>query len=212
MTSASRTVARTASSILLESEAMLDARSRRSVVPAGSVTSRYTGTALPGALASSPAAAADSSASADEASPVPPPQAAHAAVKTITASHLCRSFTRPPCVQVRLKADTTPPETEPSDRARIRCAKACARLIGQRYCQIAAVRGCLGSLGCRGCWGAFRVPTAENSPAGCPDSPRPRAPARSEEHTSELQSQSNLVCRLLLEKKNPPSRTSTTRC
>src|SRR2546430_12396629 len=28
-----------------------------------------------------------------------------------------------------------------------------------------------------------------------------RAPSRSEEHTSELQSQSNLVCRLLLEKK-----------
>src|SRR2546427_2098852 len=35
--------------------------------------------------------------------------------------------------------------------------------------------------------------------------PRPASPARggprSEEHTSELQSQSNLVCRLLLEKK-----------
>src|SRR2546430_7558851 len=30
-------------------------------------------------------------------------------------------------------------------------------------------------------------------------------PLRSEEHTSELQSQSNLVCRLLLEKKNTPS-------
>src|SRR2546430_4383311 len=30
----------------------------------------------------------------------------------------------------------------------------------------------------------------------------PRRPFRSEEHTSELQSQSNLVCRLLLEKKN----------
>src|SRR5688572_32317816 len=29
----------------------------------------------------------------------------------------------------------------------------------------------------------------------------PTIPARSEEHTSELQSQSNLVCRLLLEKK-----------
>src|SRR5688572_31357729 len=29
----------------------------------------------------------------------------------------------------------------------------------------------------------------------------PDAPDRSEEHTSELQSQSNLVCRLLLEKK-----------
>src|SRR2546430_4806233 len=30
---------------------------------------------------------------------------------------------------------------------------------------------------------------------------RPRGLVRSEEHTSELQSQSNLVCRLLLEKK-----------
>src|SRR2546430_9927171 len=30
---------------------------------------------------------------------------------------------------------------------------------------------------------------------------RAAAPSRSEEHTSELQSQSNLVCRLLLEKK-----------
>src|SRR5256885_7339245 len=30
------------------------------------------------------------------------------------------------------------------------------------------------------------------------------APARSEEHTSELQSPCNLVCRLLLEKKNCP--------
>src|SRR2546430_11927891 len=29
----------------------------------------------------------------------------------------------------------------------------------------------------------------------------PGAPVRSEEHTSELQSQSNIVCRLLLEKK-----------
>src|SRR5260370_11100831 len=31
--------------------------------------------------------------------------------------------------------------------------------------------------------------------------PRPRARGRSEEHTSELQSDLNLVCRLLLEKK-----------
>src|SRR2546427_4906743 len=34
-----------------------------------------------------------------------------------------------------------------------------------------------------------------------PDDPAPLL-SRSEEHTSELQSQSNLVCRLLLEKKN----------
>src|SRR2546430_12342905 len=33
---------------------------------------------------------------------------------------------------------------------------------------------------------------------------------RSEEHTSELQSQSNLVCRLLLEKKKIDNTTSTT--
>src|SRR2546430_10293761 len=37
-------------------------------------------------------------------------------------------------------------------------------------------------------------------PAACRD-PRTRTASRSEEHTSELQSQSNLVCRLLLEKK-----------
>src|SRR2546430_12506956 len=34
------------------------------------------------------------------------------------------------------------------------------------------------------------------------DSKNPSPHFRSEEHTSELQSQSNLVCRLLLEKKN----------
>src|SRR5688572_28531140 len=36
-----------------------------------------------------------------------------------------------------------------------------------------------------------------------PDHPDPVLVLRSEEHTSELQSQSNLVCRLLLEKKKP---------
>src|SRR2546430_13621640 len=35
-----------------------------------------------------------------------------------------------------------------------------------------------------------------------PDDPTRVLLSRSEEHTSELQSQSNLVCRLLLEKKN----------
>src|SRR2546430_13460100 len=61
-----------------------------------------------------------------------------------------------------------------------------------------------------------RPPTAGSRPGpSCAESPRPWCPAlhclgdpsltqaepRSEEHTSELQSQSNLVCRLLLEKK-----------
>src|SRR2546430_12188061 len=37
------------------------------------------------------------------------------------------------------------------------------------------------------------------------DDDREASPRRSEEHTSELQSQSNLVCRLLLEKKKKPT-------
>src|SRR5688572_32154889 len=38
-----------------------------------------------------------------------------------------------------------------------------------------------------------------------------QAASRSEEHTSELQSQSNLVCRLLLEKKKKKKKKKTTR-
>src|SRR2546430_6746197 len=38
------------------------------------------------------------------------------------------------------------------------------------------------------------------------------AQLRSEEHTSELQSQSNLVCRLLLEKKKQPPQTQPRSC
>src|SRR2546430_8881982 len=44
-------------------------------------------------------------------------------------------------------------------------------------------------------------PQRQRSQSGCI-----KAHKRSEEHTSELQSQSNLVCRLLLEKKKPPWR------
>src|SRR2546423_15003087 len=62
---------------------------------------------------------------------------------------------------------------------------------------------------------AWEIPRAERSEPRCPPrrasrAPSPRraqrrrqakAPARSEEHTSELQSLAYLVCRLLLEKK-----------
>src|SRR5438309_11665733 len=60
----------------------------------------------------------------------------------------------------------------------------------------------------------FRSPVCSATPSGgrrravCPGGrttrpapAKPSAPARSEEHTSELQSQFHLVCRLLLEKK-----------
>src|SRR5688572_32792444 len=60
-----------------------------------------------------------------------------------------------------------------------------------------------GSLRCGGFrHGIQEVGVAGSSP-GSPRGGKGHAPsqARSEEHTSELQSQSNLVCRLLLEKK-----------
>src|SRR2546430_10308160 len=55
-----------------------------------------------------------------------------------------------------------------------------------------------------------------NSPAQARSSFAEKSCVRSEEHTSELQSQSNLVCRLLLEKKKeatrPPVPTLAHRC
>src|SRR5947207_14131556 len=48
--------------------------------------------------------------------------------------------------------------------------------------------------------GNRRTANRPASPAGAPAGSAPAA-ARSEEHTSELQSHSDLVCRLLLEKK-----------
>src|SRR5256886_11276300 len=46
-----------------------------------------------------------------------------------------------------------------------------------------------------------RVPSGIKNPVRLTSSRRRTTARRSEEHTSELQSQSNLVCRLLLEKK-----------
>src|SRR2546430_9105313 len=47
----------------------------------------------------------------------------------------------------------------------------------------------------------FAAEAARAGAAVAVERPVPLPPGRSEEHTSELQSQSNLVCRLLLEKK-----------
>src|SRR6266478_10100938 len=52
------------------------------------------------------------------------------------------------------------------------------------------------------------LPISASWPAGGRnpgEKPSTRTTPRSEEHTSELQSQSNIVCRLLLEKKNKTS-------
>src|SRR5688572_19702945 len=61
-----------------------------------------------------------------------------------------------------------------------------------------------GTFSCAGCGQAlFATGRKFESGTGWPSF---FAPLRSEEHTSELQSQSNLVCRLLLEKKNSKRR------
>src|SRR2546430_8990636 len=52
----------------------------------------------------------------------------------------------------------------------------------------------------------FRSLCNGNTTRGRKDDCAAATTGRSEEHTSELQSQSNLVCRLLLEKKNGPRR------
>src|SRR5688572_32284779 len=52
--------------------------------------------------------------------------------------------------------------------------------------------------------------TTSLHPRAAPSHISPIAAARSEEHTSELQSQSNLVCRLLLEKKKKNKNTKPT--
>src|SRR3990167_4847444 len=50
--------------------------------------------------------------------------------------------------------------------------------------------------------GGFSTSEQKLTKTGFDEDSKPISPMRSEEHTSELQSQSNLVCRLLLEKKN----------
>src|SRR5256885_3258112 len=50
----------------------------------------------------------------------------------------------------------------------------------------------------------LRTSLAECRPPPAPRPARASCPHRSEEHTSELQSPCNLVCRLLLEKKKSP--------
>src|SRR2546426_4589652 len=54
--------------------------------------------------------------------------------------------------------------------------------------------------------GGRRHPGERSAPAG---KTQVGAGSRSEEHTSELQSPCNLVCRLLLEKKKSPSKRAT---
>src|SRR2546427_9377370 len=60
---------------------------------------------------------------------------------------------------------------------------------------------CGGATGARS-WGCTSSTSSGSTiSAACSEASRASACWRSEEHTSELQSQSNLVCRLLLEKK-----------
>src|SRR5688572_32534385 len=64
----------------------------------------------------------------------------------------------------------------------------------------AAARKCIDATGVKINWDVQEAGVEVMAKNG--GNPLPDATMRSEEHTSELQSQSNLVCRLLLEKKN----------
>src|SRR5256885_11091115 len=77
------------------------------------------------------------------------------------------------------------------------------KVTGVQTCAlpISCVSGCAGSFTTAACWACTknsRLP----SPPSMADSIQPLTSSRSEEHTSELQSPCNLVCRLLLEKNN----------
>src|SRR2546427_2262966 len=63
-------------------------------------------------------------------------------------------------------------------------------------------RQCSGTRHVRGLQKPVAARSAAHLPRSAPLSSPASSGTRSEEHTSELQSQSNLVCRLLLEKKN----------
>src|SRR2546430_12408019 len=58
-------------------------------------------------------------------------------------------------------------------------------------------------------WAAVVIVEVADWPAFVPAGLEQTRANRSEEHTSELQSQSNLVCRLLLEKKKEPNYSSS---
>src|SRR5438034_3175897 len=71
-------------------------------------------------------------------------------------------------------------------------------------CASSGCQGTLNSIGARPGVGRLRTPIprrAAGAPARRREVPPPPPDPRSEEHTSELQSHSDLVCRLLLEKK-----------
>src|SRR2546430_10178422 len=61
------------------------------------------------------------------------------------------------------------------------------------------------------CWSRCYRPQARRGGLAEKVDERARLSWRSEEHTSELQSQSNLVCRLLLEKKKDESKQASDR-
>src|SRR2546430_8861517 len=65
------------------------------------------------------------------------------------------------------------------------------RSVGKRFGELVALRGI-----------DFEIQRHSRIGIVGPPPLGPTIPIRSEEHTSELQSQSNIVCRLLLEKKN----------
>src|SRR5438034_5719451 len=106
---------------------------------------------------------------------------------------------------------TTSPATKPPPRTRsssptplgMRCASRAltsARRFSSELFATPAKR-CFAALSAMLSTSVFHAPQCGHCPCHFGDSPPHSVQARSEEHTSELQSHSDLVCRLLLEKK-----------
>src|SRR5699024_12346877 len=69
------------------------------------------------------------------------------------------------------------------------------------------------SVACCSAWPAFsRRPSSNHGASNCRPTGKPLSKPRSEEHTSELQSRFDLVCRLLLEKKKKQDIHTTSQC
>src|SRR5438270_5275443 len=106
---------------------------------------------------------------------------------------------RAPVVTRSRRPEAQAPSRIPRWRSQPRTARPTAFQRSSRRTDPCARRGSSGTLTERAT--AESTPCSRLRAAPTRRDARSRSPTRSEEHTSELQSQSNLVCRLLLEKK-----------
>src|SRR2546430_1746496 len=108
----------------------------------------------------------------------------------------------PPWPRARLRARALPRETRARDRSiRLLWRRKTRSSCSTRCCRSETLQCCRANLRRHGPASTRPCPTRRTRAPKSVSRTRVVRRSRSEEHTSELQSQSNLVCRLLLEKK-----------